>query len=156
MFQESPKFAAFHSAIGCDLYNGNGRRGDVVTWLIYIYLLGETRNSRLENLIARAIPFGAGGRGPGFPLSFIGNIEKKTEVKEPPSLLLHIHGNLKVTALGIFRKYGFLREAMAFFLLLLDSPADLDILCCGSFSRKLKFNLQLFMHEIFNHIVCVK
>lgn len=43
-------------------------------------------------------------------------------------------------ALGIYRKYGFPREAMAVFLLLLDSPADFDILCCGSFSRKLKFN----------------
>ena len=79
-------------------------------------------------------------RGPGFPLSFIGNITKKTEVEEPPSLLLHIHDNLKVKALGIYRKYGFPREAMAVFLLLLDSPADFDILCCGSFSRKLKFN----------------
>ena len=41
------------------------------------------------------------------------------------------------------------------FLLLLDSPADLDVLCGGSFSRKVKFHYQMFMHEIFNHIVCV-
>ena len=95
----------------------------------------------MKNLIVLATPFGAEGRGPGFPLSFIGNIKKKkTEVKEPPSLLLHIHGNLKAKALGIYRKYGFPREAMAVFLLLSDSPADFDILCCGSFSSKLKFN----------------
>ena len=81
--------------------------------------------------------------------------KKKTEVKEPPSLLLHIHGNLKAKALGIYRKYGFPREAMAVFLLLSDSPADFDILCCGSFSSKLKFNRLLFMHEIFNQMVCV-
>ena len=86
MFQESPKLAAFHSAIGCDLYNGNGRRGDVVTWLLYIYLLRETRNSHLENLTVLATPLGAEGRGPGFPLSLIGNIKKNRSKRtsQPP------------------------------------------------------------------------
>ena len=65
----------------------------------YIYLLEE-------------IPFRVGGRG--FQLSFIENI-RKTEVKEPLGLLLHIRGNLKVAALGIHRKCGFPREAMAVF-----------------------------------------
>ena len=76
MFWESPKLAAFHSAIGCDLYNGNGRRGDVVTWLLYIYLLGETRNSHLEKFNSSGNSFWDRIRGPGFPFSLIGNIKK--------------------------------------------------------------------------------
>ena len=41
------------------------------------------------------------------------------------------------------------------FLLFLVCSADLDILCCGSFSDHVKFSGFIFMRKISSRVVCV-